>query len=308
MIQTLYPLWLNRPSPFVLDTCHVNLPTLYASQHKSNYKMLNNRATCSDDEVFNKLSGSLPAQMPLVRLRKPERQVVTLEFNETQIFVVPEGVTKLRILAIGAAGGSGNGFGVLLGNGGEGGTAVSNIFVNHHESLEVFVGQKGGDGSCVEGGVGGKSINGFDGGTAATGHAGGGGGGGGASGVMRVISEEVLVVAGGGGGGSGVGNGGLIGRGGDGGSFGTNGHGLSPGKVKQGCGTRGGNGPDDSDLGSGGGGGGFYGGGAGSTCDINSSGGGAGGIGTVEGSMSSNGGGKGNGRVVISFEEPLDQQ
>jgi len=237
-------------------------------------------------------------------VQKSGGRTVTLEFDSTQIFVVPEGVTKLRILAIGASGGSGNGFGVLLGNGGEGGTAVSNISVTQNESLEVFVGEQGGDGCKVDGGLGGESVTGFEGGSAASGRAGGGGGGGGASGVMRVISEEVLVVAGGGGGGSGVGDGGIIGRGGQGGSFGTNGRGLSPGLVKQGCGTRGGSGSDSSSLGSGGGGGGFYGGGAGSTCDINSSGGGAGGIGTVHGTMSTNGGGKGHGKVVLTYEEP----
>jgi len=262
-----------------------------------------------DDQGLNELYASSGIALPEVRRKgREQQQTITLEFDKTQIFVVPKGVTKLRILAIGASGGSGNGFGVLLGNGGEGGTAVSNIVVTEQESLEVFVGQKGGDGEQVNGGAGGKSVKGFEGGNAAAGRAGGGGGGGGASGVMRVISEEVLVVAGGGGGGSGVGNGGLIGRGGEGGSFGTNGRGISPGRVKQGSGTRGGHGPDESSVGSGGGGGGIYGGGAGSNCDLNSSGGGAGGIGTVEGSMSSNGGGKGDGRVVISYEEAADDE
>lgn len=253
--------------------------------------------------VDQHLNDSSITKQPLARDRGS--QTVTLELDSTQIFVVPEGVTKLRILAMGASGGSGNGFGVLLGNGGEGGTAVSNIFVTQNESLEVFVGEQGGDGCKVDGGLGGESITGFEGGSAASGRAGGGGGGGGASGVMRVITEEVLVVAGGGGGGSGVGDGGIIGRGGQGGSFGTNGRGLSPGLVKQGCGTRGGSGSDSSSLGSGGGGGGFYGGGAGSTCDINSSGGGAGGIGTVHGTMSTNGGGKGHGKVVLTYEQPI---
>jgi hypothetical protein len=229
------------------------------------------------------------------------RQTVTYSSNDH--FVVPEDVTTLRICALGASGGAGNGFGVLLNNGGEGDTAVSNIKVSTGESLEIFVGLRGQDGSLLVGGQGGSSTSGFEGGTAAPGKAGGGGGGGGASGAIRVRGEEVVVVAGGGGGGCGVGNGGLIGRGGAGGSFGTSGRGLSPGKVGHDCGTKGGSGPIVSDFGSGGGGGGLYGGGAGSSIDIQSSGGGAGGTGTVEGGLSTDGGGQASGIVVISFNQ-----
>lgn len=232
------------------------------------------------------------------------RQSATYTSNDH--FVVPIDVTELRIFAVGASGGSGNGFGVLLNNGGEGGTAVSNIKVSPGETLEIFVGVRGKDGSLPDGGQGGGSASGFEGGTAAPGKAGGGGGGGGASGAIRVRGEEVLVVAGGGGGGSGVGNGGLIGRGGAGGSFGTSGRGLAPGKVRHGCGTRGGSGPIDSDFGSGGGGGGLYGGGAGSDIDLKSSGGGAGGTGTLAGGVSLDGGGQDNGVVLVSFDQGLD--
>jgi hypothetical protein len=232
------------------------------------------------------------------------RQTVTYSSNDH--FVVPDGVTELKIFAVGASGGSGNGFGVLLNNSGEGGTAVSNIKVSVGESLEIFVGMRGQDGGLPLGGQGGSSTLGFEGGTAAPGKAGGGGGGGGASGAIRVRGEEVIVVAGGGGGGSGVGNGGVIGRGGAGGSFGTSGHGLSPGKVDHGSGTRGGSGPLDSELGSGGGGGGVYGGGAGSSMDLQASGGGAGGTGTLEGGLSSDGGGQASGLVVISFDQSCD--
>jgi hypothetical protein len=229
-----------------------------------------------------------------------EADQVSVEFSESTIFVVPQGVEHLRIVAIGASGGSGNGFGVLLNNGGAGGTAVSNIETNPDESLEIFVGVRGQDGSQPKGGEGGSSTSGFEGGAAASGIAGGGGGGGGATGAIRMSGEEILVVAGGGGGGSGVGNGGLIGRGGAGGSFGTNGRGLSPGRVKHGAGTRGGSSPKTSDHGSGGGGGGLYGGGAGSEYNSTSSGG-AGGTGTLEQGLSVNGGGTANGRVVISY-------
>ena len=262
---------------------------------------VNQKITQANEEQAYQGDLTLPEELGLL---KPSAGRINEEYTESSIFVVPEGVSELRIFAVGASGGSGNGFGVLLNNGGEGGTAVSNIGVSAGESLEVFVGVRGQDGSLPEGGNGGCSASGFEGGTAASGKAGGGGGGGGASGVIRIRGDEVLVVAGGGGGGSGVGNGGLIGRGGAGGSFGTNGRGLSPGKVKQGRGTRGGDGPKDSLLGSGGGGGGIYGGGAGSGVDHTDSGGGAGGMGTVDAGLSSNGGGNSNGRVIISYDEP----
>lgn len=247
--------------------------------------------------------------VPQARLPHTERdsavERVSLTFTKSEIIVIPEGVSEIRIFAVGASGGSGNGFGILLNNGGEGGTAVSNVSVSPGESLDVFVGVRGMDGELPDGGVGGCSAPGFEGGTAASGKAGGGGGGGGASGVIRVRGDEILVIAGGGGGGSGVGNGGLIGRGGAGGSFGTNGRGMSPGKVKQGIGTRGGDGPKESNVGSGGGGGGFYGGGAGSSVDCALGGGGAGGTGTVEqGSVSLDGGGQANGLVIVSYDLP----
>jgi hypothetical protein len=224
-----------------------------------------------------------------------------LVFTQSTLFLVPMGVERIKILAVGASGGSGNAFGVMLNNAGEGGVAISNIAVNPGETFEFFVGSKGGDGSLPEGGKGGASIENFEGGKAANGQAGGGGGGGGASGAIRVRGEELIVIAGGGGGGSGAGRGGRIGRGGAGGSFGTDGLGLSPGKVKQGIGTQGGSGPQKSMLGSGGGGGGRFGGGAGSSSDSELSGGGAGGSGTVVGNLSSNGGGRSDGVVMLTL-------
>ncbi|WP_113954953.1 hypothetical protein [Arenicella xantha] len=264
--------------------------------------MKNNQTTIARPSI-NSGSLSMPAQQE-IGVTSDHR--VSKHFDTSAIFVVPKGVSELRIFAVGASGGSGNGFGVLLNNGGEGGTAVSNVSVSPGESLDVFVGIRGMDGGLPEGGSGGCSASGFEGGAAASGTAGGGGGGGGASGVVRIRGNEVLVVAGGGGGGSGVGNGGLIGRGGAGGSFGTNGRGLSPGRVKQGLGTRGGDGPANSTVGSGGGGGGIYGGGAGSELNSAIGGGGAGGTGTLEaGSLSADGGGSNCGSVSISYDAPL---
>lgn len=228
--------------------------------------------------------------------------LIELVFQKSTIFVVPQGVHQLKIVAVGASGGSGNAFGVLLNNGGAGGTAVLGVAVNPGESLEIFVGARGQDGGLPEGGSGGCSTSGFEGGAAASGHAGGGGGGGGASGTIRVIGEEIMVVAGGGGGGSGAGNGGLIGCGGVGGSFATDGRGISPGKVRHGLGTQGGF--SVQGLGSGGGGGGYYGGGAGTQEGQQASGGGAGGVGTLDHGLSMNGGGKGEGVVVLYYNDP----
>ncbi|MFT5572338.1 MAG: hypothetical protein ACI9FR_001261 [Cryomorphaceae bacterium] len=120
---------------------------------------------------------------------------ISVEFSESTIFVVPQGVEQLKIVVIGASGETGNGFGVLLNNGGEGRSAVSNIDSNPDESLEIFVGVRGQDGGQPKGGIGGSSTSGFEGGAAASGTAGGGGG---ASGAIRILGEEVLVVAGGG--------------------------------------------------------------------------------------------------------------
>ena len=224
-----------------------------------------------------------------------------LHFVNSTIFVVPNGVSAMQIFAVGACGGSGNGFGVLLNNGGEGGTAVSSVKVVPGESLDIFVGVRGQDGGLPDGGLGGCSAFGYAGGAAAPGNAGGGGGGGGASGVTRIRGEEILVIAGGGGGGSGAGAGGIIGRGGAGGSFATNGRGLSPGQALGGEGSRGGDSPLSSQLGSGGGGGGVFGGGAGSSTEF-ASGGGAGGSGTIDTGLSLSGGGTADGSIVLKFD------
>lgn len=47
---------------------------------------------------------------------------------------------------MGAPGGSGNAFGVLLNNDGQGGIAVANVLVTAGESIDVFVGGNGHDG------------------------------------------------------------------------------------------------------------------------------------------------------------------
>ena len=226
----------------------------------------------------------------------------TLSYSGDGLFVVPIGVNELKIYAVGASGGAGNGFGVLLNNGGDGGTVVSNIKVYAGESLEIFVGVRGQDGGLPDGGLGGVSTEGFKGATAVAGKASGGGGGGGASGAIRVLGEELLVIAGGGGGGGGVGRGGLIGRGGAGGSFGQNGRGLAQVKVRHDHASNGDREPPESLVGGGGGGGGGggrYGGGTGSDLDIQSSGAGVTGI--HEGGLSAGSGGHVDALVVISF-------
>lgn len=151
-----------------------------------------------------------------------------LVFTQYTHFLVPKGVKCIKILAVGASGGSGNAFGVVLNNAGEGGTAISNIDVNAGETIEIFVGARGDDGDFPEGGEGGASIKKFEGGKAANGQAGGGGGGG------------------------------------------------------------------------------LFGGGAGSSRDCDSSGGGGGGSGTVVGNLSTNGGGRSDGVVMLTLIKSPD--
>lgn len=183
-----------------------------------------------DDWSRNGLLDSHYCKQTSTSIEQSRKSVV---FKQSGVFVVPNNVDEIRVFAVGAPGGSGNGFGVLLNNGGNGGSAVSNIKVRPDESLAIYVGERGQDGALPKGGVGGCSALGFRGGAAATGNAGGGGGGGGASGLVRICGEEILLIAGGGGGGSGAGVGGIIGRAPTGGSFGTNSSGVSPEQLKR---------------------------------------------------------------------------
>ncbi len=219
----------------------------------------------------------------------------------TDTFTVPSGVSSLDVVAIGAAGGYGEGgLGASVED-----TAVS---VSSGDSLGVTVGGAGGAGYCCGGGgAGGTPGGGGPGGDYPVGSGSyGGAGGGGYSGLFDP-SMNPLVIAGGGGGegayggpggngdtGSGGGNGAdgdsccthpLPGSGGHGattGGVGAGGiddsDGTGPGSPGSGMsGGQGGAGNGDSSWGSGGGGGGGYfgGGGGGGAWDAGSGGGGS---------------------------------
>ncbi|KXK42073.1 MAG: Ig family protein, partial [Bacteroidetes bacterium OLB11] len=96
-----------------------------------------------------------------------------------QSFVVPNGVDSITVDVIGAKGGKGHN---PYSNGGDGGRVQAKIPVVAGETLQIYVGGQGGDGSAVAGGVGGYN----GGGTGAL-YSGSyaGGGGGGASDIRR---------------------------------------------------------------------------------------------------------------------------
>ncbi|MEO6758163.1 MAG: glycine-rich protein, partial [Saprospiraceae bacterium] len=117
---------------------------------------------------------------------------VTFDYAGTpQTFVVPAGVTSLTIQAFGAEGGAG---GTNGGAGGAGGSASGTLAVVPGQTLNIYVGQKGGQGNFNNSGAGG-----FNGG----GNGGGGslaGGGGGASDVRvggNALANRVIIAGGG---------------------------------------------------------------------------------------------------------------
>lgn len=202
-----------------------------------------------------------------------------------QSFKVPAGVTKLTVVALGAAGASQprSGCQQYLGRGGR---VYAVIPVTPHEKLYVYVGGQG------------SSTGGFNGGGAPGSAPSGspGYGGGGASDVReggRALSDRILVVGGGGGQGNycptgqgGAGGGAIGGMGGGYGSYGEGGGGGTQSQGGQGgaggydthpgqpgssgalgiggAGGRAGNNPSGYSGGNGGGGGGgYYGGGGG---------------------------------------------
>jgi hypothetical protein len=214
--------------------------------------------------------------------------------GEQQTFEVPDGVTSVEVMAVGASGGGGT-------LGGLGGVVSGNVPVTGGEPLYVEVGGEGCEGTCAKA----RPFNGggavLDGGAAGVGDAGGltpGASGGGASDIQTSpigdssgLSSRLLVAGGGGGAGGGgycqpprggdteANGGGCIGgEGGGGGATATGGgeevYGAEAGTLGEG---------GDGDEG-GGGGGGLYGGGAGANffiiipayIEANSGGGGGG--------------------------------
>ncbi len=215
-----------------------------------------------------------------------------------QAFTVPEGVSSIKVEAIGGRGGAGGGGGG--GAGGAGAKLTTVLEVTPGQTLYVEV---GGNGSTPGGGFNGGGNGGID--MLA------GGGGGGASDLRTVSRDDVgslasrLAVAAGGGGGGG---GGLMpdvcsspGGGGAGGGAGEDGQSAGGGGGEAGTATEGGEGGESENgvgtgvpgsLGAGGdgqaggwcgggaGGGGYYGGGGGGTAGGAIAGGGGGGGGS----------------------------
>ena len=215
-----------------------------------------------------------------------EAGVSNLGFTDlVQMWTVPVGVTSITVNLRGAQGGRGANDGIGTGaSGGSGGMVTGTLAVTPGETLTIYLGGAGADGtraSGAGGGVGGSGSGGVYGGgrggnAGSGGSSGGGGGGGGAAVLMR--GTTVLAVAGGAGGGGGAGNGDTSGffwtaRAGDGGGGYTSGY--------LGTGTTGQNGVDRGSpdgAGSGGGGGGYLGGLGGSLkTNLNSDNGGNGG-------------------------------
>ncbi len=124
---------------------------------------------------------------------------VTLSYTGSkQTFTVPQCITAVTVTAYGAEAGQGQ-----LGASGKGGKVVATINVTPGETLSVYVGGKGTNGSGSTGGNGGFNGGGKGNGYSNTCYTGGGGGG--ASDVRRggdALSDRV-VIAGGGGGGAG---------------------------------------------------------------------------------------------------------
>jgi hypothetical protein len=202
----------------------------------------------------------------------------TQTFTSSGTFTVPDGVTSVRVDAVGAGGGE-NDDEPIGSIGGPGGEAAGTVVVTPGEALSVLVGGKG---APSDGGNGGSGGAGGGGGGGTVGGSSGGGGGGGRSEVDRGSTR--LLVAGGGGGAS-FGQGGSSDGGGAGGGLtglpaptgfpqllsggsqtqaGVGGQGDG-GTGSSAQGDQGGNGAggDEVILGGGGGGGGFFGGGGG---------------------------------------------
>lgn len=218
-----------------------------------------------------------------------------------QTWIVPADVTSITVDARGAQGGDGPGGPT----GGLGGQVIATLTVTAGQTLNVFVGGKGGlpQGGFNGGGNGGHGTNGGD-----------GGGGGGASDIRIggvALSDRVLSAAGGGGVGvdvraGGAGGGATGGQevplGGNGGGGGTQSMGgaAGPGVSCQGNAGAlgiGGNGGTGCNGASGGGGGGFYGGGGAGSSEC---GGGGSSLVPVGGSTTS-GFQSGNGQITITY-------
>jgi hypothetical protein len=121
-------------------------------------------------------------------------------------FTVPDGVSSLDVVAVGAAGGAGSNGGGPHSSGGAGASVEdTSVSVTGGEVLPVVVGGVGGDGTVTNGGSGGAPGGGaggdFPSGNPAAQNDGGGGGG--YSGLFDATNSPLVIAAGGGGGGGG---------------------------------------------------------------------------------------------------------
>jgi hypothetical protein len=223
----------------------------------------------------------------------------------TYTFTVPGAVSSLDVIAVGAAGGSGCGNGIVAGGAGAS-VEDKSVSVSAGQVLPVVVGGVGGNGACGVGGAPGGTPGG--GGAEGGGNvSGAGGGGGGYSGLSSSLNTPLVIAAGGGGGGFYGGGAGDIGAGG--GNAGTGfcvdpegGPGLGATSSSGGAGGAGANGGVAGGAGSsltggaggaagvsggvfnsagGGGGGGYFGGGGGGggSCSVGGGGGSSFGVG-----------------------------
>jgi hypothetical protein len=237
-----------------------------------------------------------------------------------QTWLVPDDVTRVTIAATGAAGGEAG-----TGTTGKGSTATGTYAVTPGETLYIYVGGKGGDGTAggdVPGGSGGWNGGGKGGdcdGTNLYCFGGSGAGGGGASDVRRggtSLANRIIVGAGGGGetwtknggtGGGETGSPGTSGAGaGGGGTQSAGGSGGASGGHSGSLGVGGAGGEDDyGDYAGGGGGGGYYGGGGGginySYADPGGGGGGSGYVGAGSDTSYTLGTSAGDGSVSIIY-------
>jgi len=241
---------------------------------------------------------------------KKEAVVTNFQCTKAPVnFVVPQGITKIKIEAWGAQGGTAqfsiNNCGGAPDIGGNGGYATGELTVVPGETLQINVGCKGGQ----------ANAPGWNGGGNGCGEVNTCSGGGGGSDVRKggVALGNRVIVAGGGGGaeyscgnqGGGAG-GGLVGNpalgsdagvAGD-GKGGTQAAGGAPGNGAQ-AGSLGQGGNGSLQLHSGGGGGGYYGGGGGSI--DGSAGGGSSYIGGVANASTQTGLKTGDGQIILSY-------
>ncbi|MGE5041619.1 MAG: InlB B-repeat-containing protein [Candidatus Levyibacteriota bacterium] len=250
---------------------------------------------------------------------------ITANFSYTggmQTWVVPSGVTSVTLETWGAQGGQGYGTSYSGQTGGLGGYAKGNLAVSPGQTLYIYVGGAGQNGSPSV-----YALGGFNGGGNASNpnnYIGNysGAGGGGASDVRyggNALGNRMIVGGGGGGGGSytnAFGGGGGYPSGLNGGNAGSNpgsgaggtqtaGGALTAGNTVPMYGTAGSlgqGGTGGSSYCGGGGGGGYYGGGpSGWSCNSTGAGGGSSYIGGVTSATTTNATQSGNGKVAITY-------